>query len=258
MTSIILRATIAVSGALSERLPAHQQSLVATAKAYRIEVNLTPSFPAKTKWGVIEGREPEPRNVERYAPLFVREFSLLPATLVEKAKLKRVIFCEELAFAGQRRNAVPDFEHEALYLEVARGAHHPRYLAAVIHHDFFHMVDFRDDGKLYKDDAWSALNPKGFKYGDGGKNWQHDGKTTNLTDKHPGFLTHYMTTGVEEDKAELFAQLLVRPSHVHARCNVDPVLRAKVARLKTTLADFCPEIDDAFWRKAERMDRPGM
>jgi len=229
------------------------------AKTYQIAVNYeSPSFPVKTHWGAIEGRKPDRKNLERYTPLFVREFTLLPPALITKTKLKKVVLCEELAFAGQRRNAVPDWEHDVLYLEVSRGSYAPRYLATVIHHEFFHMVDYRDDGQVYKDDVWVALNAKGFKYGNGGKNWQKDKSTTAFTDKYPGFLTHYGTTGVEEDKAELFAHLIVNPAHVNERCKDDTVLRAKVARMKKLLVDFCPEVNEAFWKKVEKVERVGM
>lgn len=237
---------------------AYERSLGEVAQKQRIEVvHGAPKFPVKTTWGVVGGKPAARRNLERYTPIFAREFVLLPPSLVQKAKLKRVVMCEDLSFAGQRRNAVPDWEHDTLYLEVSRGSKHPRYLATVIHHEFFHMVDYRDDGSVYKDDAWAALNPKDFKYGNGGKNWQNDGKTTVLTDKYPGFLTHYMTTGVEEDKAELFAQLVVNPQHVKDRAKTDAVLKAKVARLKQLLKTFCPDMNDEFWKKVERVERSG-
>jgi len=229
------------------------------AKTYQIAVDYeAPRFPVKTHWGAIEGRKPDRKNLERYTPLFVREFTLLPPALITKTKLKKVVLCEDLAFVGQRRNAAPDWEHDVLYLEVSRGSYAPRYLATVIHHEFFHMVDYRDDGQVYKDDVWAALNDKGFKYGNGGKNWQKDKSTTAFTSKYPGFLTHYGTTGVEEDKAELFAHLIVNPAHVKERCKDDAVLRAKVARMKQLLATFCPEVNEAFWKKVEKVERVGM
>jgi len=235
----------------------YESSLEQTAKTYRIEIiHEAPTFPPKTTHGAIEGKKADRKSIERYTPLFVREFTLLPASMIEKARLKRVVLCEQLSFAGQRRSAVPDFERDALYPEVSRGSRHSRYLAAVIHHEFFHMVDYRDDGQLYRDDAWSALNPSGFKYGNGGKNWQGDSKTTVFTDKYPGFLTHYMTTGVEEDKAELFAHLIVNSEYVKDRAKTDAVLRAKVARMKALLKSFCPDMNDEFWKKVEKVERP--
>jgi hypothetical protein len=125
----------------------------------------------------------------------------------------------------------------------------------VLHHEFFHVIDYRDDGEVYRDDAWAALNPRSFRYGSGGKNAQQRSDTSLLTDRLPGFLTHYSTTGVEEDKAELFAHLLASGPHVRERCERDAVLQAKVERMKKLLADFCPEMDEEFWAKAEHFDR---
>jgi hypothetical protein len=232
-------------------------ALAGVANSHRIEiVHQAPSFPAKTAWGPITGAKATSKHLEGYAKIFAREFSLLPPSLIAKAKLKRVVLCEDLAFAGQPRNAVPDWEHDDLYLDVSRGAYAPRYLAAVIHHEFFHIVDFRDDGLVYRDDAWSALNPAGFKYGSGGKNWQSDKSTTAFTTKHPGFLTHYSTTGVEEDKAELYAHMIVNFAYVDGRAKTDPVLRTKVTRMKALLFSFCPDMNDEFWKKVEKMERP--
>ena len=235
------------------------EALDRIAKIDRIDViRKSPTFPIKTNWGVIEGKQADPKSVRAYIPLFVREWSLLPPSLIAKAKLKKVVFCEDLSFAGQRRNAVPDWENDVLYYDVSSVGHRARYLAAVIHHEFFHLVDYRDDGLVYEDEPWAALNPMGFKYGSGGKNAQNDKSTTAFSDKFPGFLTHYGATGVEEDKAELFAHLVVNAAHVKTRAKDDAVLRAKIARLKKLLADFCPDVDDAFWTKAEKIDRPAM
>jgi hypothetical protein len=130
-------------------------------------------------------------------------------------------------------------------------------MATVIHHEFFHIIDYKDDGQVYKDEAWAALNPKDFKYGDGGKNWQKEGSsTTALTTKYPGFLTHYSTTGVEEDKAELYAHLIVHPAIVNERMKTDAVLSAKVARMKALLKAFCPDMNEAWWKKVEKVERP--
>ena len=65
-----------------------------------------------------------------------------------------------------------------------------------------------------------------------------------------------MTTGVEEDKAELFAQLVVNPAHVKDRAKTDFVLKAKVVRMKSLLKAFCPDMNDEFWKKVERVERP--
>lgn len=200
-------------------------------------------FPVRTPHGPIAGRDPDPSALRRYEPLFAREFGRHPVALVRRVGLKRVVLCRDLAFAGQKRAAVPDFGSDTLYLDVLRGADRPGYQRVVLHHEFFHLIDLRDDGRLYADPAWAALNPKGFRYGTGGKNAQGRRGTAVLTDRYPGFLNHYGTTGVEEDKAELFARSLTDPEFVARRLRVDPVLRAKARRLRETLRRFCPEAD---------------
>jgi len=206
-----------------------------------------PGLPVATRYGAIEGRAAEPADVAAYAPVLAAELRRYPPELVRRAGLRRVALCADLAFAGQRRNAVPDFQNDTLYLEVKRGSMNRLYLRKVIHHEFFHIVDLRDDGRLYRDDAWALLNPPGFRYGSGGRTAQDLAATSVLTTRYPGFLNHYSTTGVEEDKAEVFANLLVEPEVVRRRIAADPVLAAKVARMKELVAAFCPAVDEAFW-----------
>jgi hypothetical protein len=165
------------------------------------------------------------------------------------------VLCSELSFAGQRRNAIPDYEHDTLYLDVKRGSWDTPYLRKVIHHEFFHVIDYRDDGRVYQDERWMALNPDNFQYGTGGRTAQDVQKTSVLTKSYPGFLNHYSTTGVEEDKAEIFANLIVDFEYVEERCQTDAAIRAKVEQMKVLLAAFCPEMNDDFWEKVRTTNR---
>jgi Putative zinc-binding metallo-peptidase len=172
-----------------------------------------------------------------------------PIGLVHRSNLKRVVLCEELKFDGQRRNAIPDFEHDVLYLDVKRGDYNTLYQRKVIHHEFFHIIDYKDDGSVYADKAWDALNPASFQYGTGGRNAQENASTSLLTNRFPGFLNHYSTTGVEEDKAEVFANMMVEPKHVDTRAANDSVIKAKRDAMKSLLQEFCAEVDEEFWKQ---------
>ncbi|MBP3956012.1 hypothetical protein J8F10_12020 [Gemmata sp. G18] len=229
--------------------------LEAVARAYRIEVTTESAFPVRTTYGAIDGKSPDRAARERYVPLFISEFTLYPRELVTRSKLKRVVLCAELSFAGQRRNAVPDFEHDTLYLDAERGAGDRTYLRKVIHHEFFHIIDYRDDGQLYSDAGWAALNPRDFMYGTGGANAQTTSTTSVLTSAVPGFLNHYSTTGVEEDKAEVFANMIVDSAYVEERIKTDRVLASKVERMRALMARFCPDANESFWTAARRVDR---
>jgi hypothetical protein len=226
------------------------------AKAFKIEiVTADLGFPVKTTHGTIDGKNADRKELQDYTSLFAPEFALYPQDLVQRSQLKCVVLCSELSFAGQRRNAIPDYEHDTLYLDVNRGTYSKTYLRKVIHHEFFHIIDYRDDGNVYQDERWMSLNPAKFKYGSGGRDAQDLQETSVLTDKCPGFLNHYSTTAVEEDKAEVFANLIVDLEYVKDRAKKDRVLNAKVERMKELLAKFCPEISDKFWEKIRKMKR---
>jgi hypothetical protein len=204
--------------------------------------------------GTIRADRAEPEAVAAYAPLLAREFDLYPPELVRRVGLRRVVLCRNLTYRTEPAAGLPHFRGDALYLDVGVLAEDPAYARTAVHHEFFHLLDYRDDGQVYRDPAWEALNPPGTRYGRGGWSVLGDPQTAVLTDRYPGFLNHYSTTGVEEDKAEVFAYLVAQPSYVAGRAAADPVLRAKAARMTEQLAAFCPEVDGAFWAKARQAE----
>lgn len=240
-----------------EPRPASENPIISRLSSkYNLEiVTAGHPFPTSTYHGDIGGADATDRQIQDYLRLLDEEFSLYPEDFVRRTGLKRIVLCRELSFAGQFRNAVPDFEHDTYYLEIERGSFDTTYLRKVIHHDFFHIVDYRDDGLLYEDDRWKALNPDDFKYGTGGKNAQNNPESAVLTLEYPGFLNHYSTTGVEEDKAEIFSNMMVSPRYVAGRLSQDTVIEAKVVTMKELLAGFCPEINESFWQKVDGVQR---
>jgi hypothetical protein len=229
-----------------------------TAKKYDLEiVTKTPQFPIKLRSGVIDGSEAKKEDIDSYLPIFLFEWSLYPPDLVKRTGLKKVVLCQKLSFEKQLRTAIPDFENNVLYLDVARGRHDDRYVRKVIHHEFFHIIDLRDDGKLYEDERWSNLNPPRFKYGQGGAKLQSDPTATTTGKDEPGFLNRYAAAGVEEDKAEIFAHMIVEPKMIAERAQKDKYIQVKVERMKELLAEFSSRMDKTFWdsvEKAERVD----
>ncbi len=231
--------------------------LAALGKKYNLDiVTRTPTFPVKTSHGPIEGSEADRKEADSYAVIFAFELSLYPPELVKKTGLKAVVFCKDLSFVGQKRTAIPDFEHDTLYLDVSRGRYDEPYVRKVIHHEFFHLVDLKDDGHLYEDDRWVKLNPPGFKYGPGGAKLQDDPTVTTTGKDDPGFLNRYAAAGVEEDKAELFAHMMVEPKVVAARVEKDKYIRMKVERMQELLTAFSPKMDRHFWATIEKVHRP--
>lgn len=66
----------------------------------------------------------------------------------------------------------------------------------------------------------------------------------------PAFLTKYSTSGVEEDKAEIFAYMVTDYGFVEKRAAADDVIRKKMSAMKVLVAAICLEMDGSFWKGA--------
>jgi hypothetical protein len=221
---------------------------------YAIEI-MTADVPDGGYFGQIHAADGRPRLINRYVAILNSEWSRYPPDLVKRAGIRRIILCEGLRLGDQLRAAIPDFESGDLYLDVARGSAAPGYQREVIHHELFHVIDLRDDGLLYADPAWSALNAPGFQYGNGGVSAQGDAWSAVLNPNLAGFLNTYSMTGVEEDKAEIYANLIVNRKFVEAVAVRDAVVRAKVERMKGLMRGFSSEVGEGFWKAGEELAR---
>lgn len=210
-------------------------------------------YPVKSYHGLIQAANASLSDLERYAPTLAGEFLIYPPSLVRRSRLARIVLCRDLSFAGQARAALPDYEHDTLYLDVVSGNYNNAYQRSVIHHEFFHIIDYRDDGEVYSDLQWAKLNPGTFRYGTGGVNMQEN-RLSSLPTELPGFLTTYATSGVEEDKAELFAHMMVDYAVVGKRATTDKIIREKISAMKRLLGKFCSEIDEPFWNAVNRRE----
>lgn len=220
-------------------------------KTYGIPIEIAKEpFTKQARGYTISGKAPTTAELEKYAPLFIKEWTLYPPSLMKKAKVTKIVICSGLLVGEQARAACPAFDLDTMYYDPAMGHYNPHYQRLVVHHEFFHMLDERM-GILRKDASWSALNSEYFKYGTGGDKMREPG-VGELTPDIPGFLTRYSTSAVEEDKAEIFAHLIIDTAFVKGRADVDAVLAAKIAMLKKRVADFEAGLGDKFWPSAAK------
>lgn len=188
-----------------------------------------------------------------YNQILAQEFGKYPLGLVELAHLKAIAVVRNLSYASQLRAAVPDFVKEILYLDAYRGNSNETYQRHVIHHEYYHLLEQEVYGSVYyKDPQWAAFNPADFSYGSGGVNAQ-SGPQYDLVHPQTGFINRYATSGLEEDKAEVYAALMIPAEArlLESWSQTDSVLRAKVAAMKAFLKSRVPVIDEAFWNQLQ-------
>lgn len=240
--------------------PTTAAELAKLARAYHVDIVTDGAgFPVQTLWGrPIDGKCADENDLKQFVPILVKELSLYPRAFAKRSKLQRIVLCKDLTIGKQRTpGGLTDWEHNTIYFNIAvlcRGD--KQFQALAIHHEVLHSIDWSNERKSSDDDRWSALNATDFKYGTGGGSALNDPTTLVLSDEYPGFLNHYSTTFVAEDKAEVYANLVVEANYVAARIKKDAILRAKVDQVKGLVASVCPEMKGAFWDKSRDVPRP--
>lgn len=194
--------------------------------------------------GALAAAPPPPEQTERAAAVLHEELGRYPRSFIEKTRLRRVLVCDDLRERGKPIPSLPNYL-STLVLDVDAP---PTYLRRLVHHELYHFVDLADDQEVKNDADWAALNDRWFVYGDGGR-FMREPRSGELTDGLPGFLSKYSTSAVEEDKAEVFAFLMVAPERVRAIAERDPIVARKVRTLKERLARLSPELDESFWAR---------
>lgn len=191
---------------------------------------------------LICGDPPEPKRLQKMAPLYSCERSIYPEAWLSTIGLKEIVFCTELSYDGQSRRDVPDILGGQLFIDV--GDVHGRRSRHAFHHELWHMADWKLRGRLYEvpEPEWQAHNPEGFEYGFGGKFMRELGTADPPSAPSEHFLNAYSTSSIAEDKAEVWAALMC---YDHA-LKSEP-LRAKANILKRRARELCPELDDAWW-----------
>jgi hypothetical protein len=187
-------------------------------------------------------------QLQLYLRLFHEEFHKLPPALIQKVNLKHIVLLQHLTVAEQPRLAVPDYVHEVLYYDTSdtRGMPYMPHQRHVVHHEFYHMLEQQFYGSAYyRDPLWQQLNPIGFQYGNGGATVR-DPKVAKFSHPAPGFINHYAMSGLEEDKAELWAVLWTTHGWAAVQPMVarDKILQRKVQLLVSQLVCQVPELVD--------------
>jgi hypothetical protein len=95
-------------------------------------------------------------------------------------------------------------------------------------------LDYVEDGKIYdKDPIWESYNPADFEYGRGGA-YEREWKP--LENNKKEFLNFYSTTGIEEDKAEIYAFMMLECNKIKDVENEG--LKKKIEYIKNMMNRF--------------------
>jgi hypothetical protein len=151
---------------------------------------------------------------KEYGSLFIDEWAKYPLDWVENSELQSIVIVDDLFVDGYNRAAMPDPVGSAVYYDPSFSGDYAR---EVVHHEYNHLITYNYFGSWSPaDPVWQSYNPPGFSYGNGGAEC-YEPDNNCLTGDHPiaGFVTGYATSGIEEDKAELYACLMTSLCYGH-------------------------------------------
>jgi hypothetical protein len=92
------------------------------------------------------------------------------------------------------------------------------------------------------------LNPDGFKYFEA---IDRDKKIANSANR-PGFVSDYAMREAREDKAEIYANLILHYNSLMDRAKTDEILQKKCKFIMDLLKQFSPEFNEIFWINRSR------
>jgi hypothetical protein len=199
----------------------------------------------------ITGNNPTLHDVQFYCDNVLYNLFIYPTSLLQQIKLTKIVLVSNLALTGQKRRAIPNYYSGILYLDCTTQS--TAYLISVMQHELFHMIDHAMcNGKDLNDDPdWNSLNVSSFTYGNGGAYNRNNVMWT--TASVQGFLNHYSITAIEEDKAEIFAALVMHPRGIlHHN---DQIIQNKGKEIQRRLAVFCSEMNHEWWESRKQQDQ---
>jgi hypothetical protein len=234
---------------------------VGLAAKYSIQVvPAKKTFRVPSARGTIIGGAPSDANFSAVFRVVQQEMALYPKRLVEQTGLRQIVLCDCLTYDGKALGGFAYLERCEIYIDVTEARHDELWARAAIHHEFFHLIDSKLPAS-FRSNNWASLNPPTFKYrcrgaGASGLDALCENYDNVLGDTYPGFVNSYSTSHEWEDRAEVFAHLIVYSSDLSRKMSEDGVLQAKVAWIKDVVAKWCPETNGKFWEKAQKLKRP--
>lgn len=151
----------------------------------------------------------------------------LPAGALARVRLRYVVLCREALASGRRIGGIPVPPLNLLMLDVGDKAGTLRHGTL---HELYHLAEFR--GGSLDDAGWNA------QFMGYGGSYPGILRRSPIGGGKPGFINAYGETFAHEERAELFAYLVLDPAGVasHVRGKGDDVLRKK-ARYVADRAD---------------------
>ncbi|MCF6289013.1 MAG: putative zinc-binding metallopeptidase [Proteobacteria bacterium] len=221
----------------------------------KFHIDLMPT----TSW-ILEyefAQEQDYENLLNYLDLFDKEFGKYPLSFLKKSKLEAIAIVKNLVLDAYShdvpRAGIPDSKRELLIYDFIAGNYDKPYQILVVHHEFYHMLDEQFNGHVrWKDPVWNSFNINNDVYGIGGE-FSRGAMASIINHPEKGFISSYSMSGLEEDKAGIFAALFAKEDYkkIRAWIKEDKILFKKIEYIKSFLKGIDRSFTDEYWAKIQ-------
>ncbi len=188
-------------------------------------------------------------NLYNYLNLFDKAFGKYPSSLLNKSKLKDVVFVKSLKYNVNNNEQVtpivPDYQKKMLIYDFIIGNYDKTYQEHTIHLAFYQILDNRINRNSNQDSIWNSFNSSNNVYGPQGIYANNQPLSYGLDHSINGFISSYSLTSIKQDKAEIFAGIYTEKEYdkIELWIKEDKVLFNKVTYLKNILEKINKKFD---------------
>lgn len=201
-----------------------------------------PPMPAKVRLVYSYFTDKKIVQFKAFVRMLREELDMYPDAIVSRLGFGNIYILDEFTFrdvklAGQSFSWIPK-------PAVAYGlssfkpddASSRAFFSRTTHHEVFHAMErqFTTAGGTLFGPEWNALNESGFKYRIGPNSVSAEGQPTHTKDNkgRKGFAEAYGMNIATDDRATLYARMMVADQVFYGRLATDPILLAKTKRLQ--------------------------
>ncbi|TSA33040.1 MAG: hypothetical protein D4R66_05200 [Opitutales bacterium] len=211
-----------------------------------------PPMPAKVRLVYSYFTDKKLAQFKAFVRMLRDELDMYPEAIVSRLGFGNIYILDEFTYrdvklAGQSFSWIPkpavayglnSFKPE----EMASRA----FFSRTTHHEVFHAMErqfTRSGGPLFGA-TWDALNEPGFKYRIGPDSVSAEGQPTHTKDNkgRKGFAEPYGMNIATDDRATMYARMMVADQVFYGRLAHDPILLAKTNRLQEFFRNIRQEI----------------
>jgi len=199
------------------------------------------AFPWSRAGSSLGVAKPSAEEVQAFTPVLAQELRRYPRSVIERMHLRQVVLCSRLTIDGKEIGGVAFGSSGTVLLNVRPpGRLDTQTWRWMIHHELFHVLDRALVNTPDAERRWASLNSPGFQYGGQELRDALDvtGENPGGEPEVPGFIDHYAMVSPQEDRAELFACMVLQPERLRALAAADGIVDAKCRLLESDLRQF--------------------